>query len=99
MNEEEFNKQKVEYLKAIEVWDTEIEKYQVQLDTAKSKKSELIREMLPVVKEACGGPSFEHDGFWYLLKTMKKSGVNSITKLDKKPGSWLRKENRNAPQI
>jgi len=85
MNEED---EKIidETLKAIELWDSEIEEYKKKIEVVLKKKSDLVGELMKLCK-----PSFKRGESWYIIKTIRKTGTNTITKMDKEPGSWLRK--------
>lgn len=83
----EKDEQTEEALNAISVWDAEIDDYQQKIEVCKKKKSEVVAELMKVQPA-----SFQFKEKWYILKTIRKTGTNTITKMDVPPGSWLKKK-------
>lgn len=92
MHEKEIEKQISDALKAVALWNAEIEEYEKKVEVSKQKKSAVIGDLMEFVKT----PSFHHEGKWYLIKKIRKTGTNVLIEMDKKPGSWLKKENKDA---
>lgn len=76
-----------EYIDAVSVWNAEIDNYETKIEECKQKRSGLVAELK---KEA--GQTFEYGGKWYMAKSREKSGIHFLVEMDKKPGSWSKKE-------
>ena len=76
-----------EYLTAISVWNVEIADYEAKIEQCRQKRSDLIENLKNETEQ-----TFEFEGKWYMIKSRKKSGINSLVQMDVKPGSWRKKK-------